>query len=186
MGRVPGGGLGLGLAVAKGLVELHGGSIEAHSDGPGTGAEFVVRLPLTCAPRSAGDKRHRAEVSPQRILLVEDSTDAAVVLRDLLEIEGHQVSVVSTGAGALKSLKQRRQDVVLCDIRLPEMTGYEVAQRIREDASLRDVRLIALTGYGQPEDHERSRQAGFDEHLTKPVDLEALQRALSRPGPRDD
>lgn len=119
--------------------------------------------------------------APSRhILIVEDNADAAQMLRDLLEMEGHHVSVVENGIDALEALHHDKADVVICDIGLPGMSGYELARAIRSDDSLHDIDLVALTGYGQPEDRERTRDAGFDEHLTKPLALPVLERVLER------
>ena len=178
------GGLGLGLAVVKGLVELHGGQVEAASDGPGQGAEFTVRLPLkgeqqalTRTPASVP----ACEGEAVRILVVEDNRDAADSLRMVLELYGHEVAVAYTGADGVKAAKSWRPDVVLCDIGLPGLDGYAVASQLRHDPATAKARLIALTGYGRDEDRHRSLQAGFDHHLTKPVDPAALQPLLVRP-----
>lgn len=173
-----GGGLGLGLAVAKGLVELHGGSIRARSAGAGAGSEFEVCLPLSARRREAATGEESRAVEPREILIVEDNVDAADMLRDLLELSGHHVGVAENGRDALDTLHGAGVDVVLCDLGLPGMSGYELARAIRDDESLRDVRLVAVTGYGQPEDRRRSQEAGFDAHLTKPIDLRALETVL--------
>jgi signal transduction histidine kinase/DNA-binding response OmpR family regulator len=181
------GGLGLGLALARGLIELHGGTVEALSDGPGTGAEFRVRLPLGEPPSQSSRARSIAPATARSVLIVEDNVDAGETLRALLELRGHDVAVALSGAEALELLRQRRADIVLCDLGLPTMSGYEVARAVRADATLRDVHLVALTGYGQPEDRRRSAEAGFDAHLVKPVDLKALDGVLVRasaPRPR--
>jgi len=178
------GGLGLGLALAKGLVELHRGTITAYSEGPGTGAEFVVRLPL--ALRAVETEHHDARAAgastlrAKRILLVEDNVDAASMLRDLLELEGHHVETASNAPDALVALRREKPDLVLCDIGLPGMNGYELARTIRADESLRDIALVAVTGYGQPVDRKRTKEAGFDEHLTKPLALPVLDEVLAR------
>ena len=174
------GGLGLGLSLAKGIVELHQGSIEAHSAGPGTGTEIVVYLPLAPAPVEAAEPDRSAAAPPRRVLVVEDNVDAAEMLRELLALWGHDVTVATTGHEALETLGRREVDVVLCDLGIPDMSGYEVARAVRADAALRGMPLVALTGYGQPEDRRRTAEAGFDEHLTKPVDLEALHAVLRR------
>lgn len=175
------GGLGLGLAVAKRLVELQGGSIHARSDGPGAGAEFEVRLPVTSAPRHA--PQPAAPTPPpreRRILIVEDNTDAAEMLSELLELSGHEVTVVGDGREALAALGEHGVDVVLCDLGLPGMSGYDVARAVRKDPVLAELPLVAVSGYGQPEDRSRTAEAGFDAHLTKPVDRAALDRVLDQ------
>jgi PAS domain S-box-containing protein len=178
------GGLGLGLAVVKGLVELHGGSVSAASDGPGQGAAFTIRLPLlvtaaraTPARRRAGGRRH-----PRRVLVVEDNEDAANTLREVLELDDHVVEVAYTGREGLEKARAFHPDLVLCDIGLPEMDGYEVARGIRADPRLDDVGLVAVSGYAQPEDVAAAREAGFQAHLAKPPSLEALERAIEEVG----
>jgi two-component system CheB/CheR fusion protein len=170
------GGLGLGLALVKSLVALHGGSVSAHSEGPGTGSRFSVRLPLSERPRVAeagdGARGMPAVGAYKRILLVDDNTDATELLRDMLTDLGYQVVVAYDGPQALAALERFQADVAVVDIGLPVMDGYELAGRIREEAHV--PRLIAMTGYGQPADLVRSREAGFDEHLVKPVDVASL------------
>jgi CheY-like chemotaxis protein len=174
------GGLGLGLALVRGLVELHGGAIEARSAGIGKGAEFIIRLPLEPEPAALTEQRSPAGVGGAglRVLIIEDNRDAAESLRDLLESYGYQVGVASTGPAGLDQARQTCPDVVLCDIGLPGMDGYAVAGALRQHEELSGTRLIALTGYGQEEDIRRSRAAGFDEHLVKPVDPERLLHEL--------
>ena len=179
VGRVSGG-LGLGLSLAKGLVDLHHGTIEAHSAGPAKGAEFVVRLPLGAPPRAAREGEGEDGVGSHRILIVEDNADAAQMLRDLLEISGHTVLLAESGRRALDVLRDRCADLVLCDIGLPGMSGYELARAIRSDPALCDIPLVALTGYGQQDDRARTAAAGFDDHLVKPIDLETVNATLRR------
>jgi signal transduction histidine kinase/CheY-like chemotaxis protein len=175
------GGLGLGLALARGLVELHGGSIAAASEGAGRGAEFVVRLPLAPGAAHPGEAApSRAPPPRRRVLVVDDSPDAAETLRDVLELSGHAVSIARDGAEALRLVAELEPDVVLCDIGLPGMSGYDVARAVRGRASGRAPVLVAITGYGRDEDRQRAAEAGFDAHLTKPVDLARLEALLSR------
>jgi CheY-like chemotaxis protein len=177
------GGLGIGLTLAKSLIELHGGRVEAHSAGPNQGSEFVVRLPLL--PGSAHPEEARVEKNernapspPRRVLVVDDNTDTAESLAKLLELMGHQVRTAPDGPAALESVRDYRPEVVLLDIGLPGMDGYEVARRLRAERATEAVFLVALTGYGQEEDRRRSREAGFDRHLVKPVDLNTLRQVL--------
>jgi two-component system CheB/CheR fusion protein len=173
------GGLGLGLALVKGLVETHGGTIDVSSGGKGAGAEFVVRLPLSSAPA-------RTEVTPEaarrarRILVIEDNLDAAESLQLALEYEGHEVAVAHDGPEGIERARQLTPEVVLCDIGLPDMDGYAVAKALRQEPGLRDTFLIALTGYALPEDQRRALEAGFDAHLTKPASVEAVEEAMGR------
>ncbi len=177
------GGLGVGLSVVKGLVELHGGEVRATSGGPGRGALFTVRLPLkdeqqALAEAPAPPLQPAAE--PLRILVVEDNRDAADSLRLLLELLGHRVAVAYNGPEGVRRAREWRPDVVLCDIGLPGLDGYEVAGELRHDPATAGARLIAITGYGQEEARRRTREAGFDHHLTKPVDPAVLQPLLVR------
>ncbi len=178
------GGLGLGLALVKGLVDLHGGRIQASSAGIGQGAEFVVRLPLDqTEPESLPPASPAAPSGqPLRVLVIEDNEDTAESMQWLLELGGHEVAVAHNGPAGLDLARVFRPDVVLCDIGLPgSMDGYAVARALRADPKLLGVRAIALSGYGQAEDQRKARQAGFDHHLTKPVSLEDLQRFLQAP-----
>ncbi len=177
------GGLGLGLTLVKGLMELHGGRVSAASEGVGKGARFICRLPLdsSAAPSSA-----RANVAapdtPRRILIVEDSRDGAESLRLLLALCGHEVRVAHTGPAGVEAARAFRPDVVVCDLGLPGgLSGYDVARALRQDPATASARLIALSGYGQAEDHAKSRAAGFDLHLTKPVDPTVLRQHLAGP-----
>jgi PAS domain S-box-containing protein len=174
-----GGGLGLGLALAKGLVELHGGTITARSAGPGLGSEFLVRLPRAQPPAAQPEEEpadHTA--TARRILIIEDNADAAGMLGYLLEAQGHEVALAASAQEGLATMRRERCDVVLCDIGLPGMSGHEFARAVRADPALGKVLLVATTGYGQPEDIRRSTDAGFDEHLVKPIDLDALAALL--------
>ncbi|MBI5510397.1 MAG: GAF domain-containing protein [Deltaproteobacteria bacterium] len=175
-------GLGLGLALAKGLVEVHGGSIAVHSDGLGQGAEFTIRLPFgegaPAAATVAGEARTRA---PRRVLVIEDNVDAADSLREALELEDHEVAVAYDGPGGVRMARELRPEVVLCDIGLPGMDGYEVARAFRSDAALRSTHLVALTGYALPEDVAKAKEAGFDAHLAKPPTMEKIEEALAVP-----
>jgi CheY-like chemotaxis protein len=178
------GGLGVGLSIVRGLVHLHGGEVEATSGGPGQGAAFTVRLPLkeeqpalTEVPAAPAGRL----APPLRVLIVEDNRDAADSLRVLLELSGHEVAVAYDGQAGVKAAREWRPDVVLCDIGLPGLDGYGVAGELRRDPATAQVPLIAITGYGGEQDRKRSREAGFDHHLTKPVDPDDLQPLLVRP-----
>jgi signal transduction histidine kinase len=183
------GGLGVGLTVARRLVELHGGTIAAHSEGLGRGAEFVVRLPGAAGADAAGTTPAGAVAAPStpmRVLVVEDNHDAAESLVMLLEVLGHRVRVAPDGPTALAAARGAPPDVVLLDIGLPGIDGYEVARRMRADPLLRRVVLVALTGYGRSEDRAMALAAGFDHHLVKPVEpgrLEALLGGVQPAGP---
>jgi two-component system CheB/CheR fusion protein len=169
------GGLGLGLALVKGFVQLHGGTVAASSRGVGGGAEFAVRLPLE--PVMAAEAEPEARDRPvrcRRVLIIEDNMDAADTLRDVLELCGHEVRVAFDGPEGLRVAGDFRPEVVLCDIGLPGMTGYEVARALRSDDRLRGVSLVALTGYSLPEDQRRAADAGFAYHIRKPPNLDEL------------
>ncbi|HXY38841.1 MAG TPA: ATP-binding protein, partial [Vicinamibacteria bacterium] len=173
------GGLGLGLSLVKGLVEQHGGTVEAASDGPGRGAVFTVRLPLAAAEATSDRQPPPAPVPSRRVLVIEDNVDAAESLRDLLELEGHCVAVAADGPGGVAVAREFLPEVVLCDVGLPRMDGYEVARAFRADSRLSSVRLVALTGYAQPDDLERATAAGFERHLAKPPDVGRLREVLA-------
>jgi signal transduction histidine kinase len=180
------GGLGLGLALVRGLAALHGGSAEAHSEGPGRGAEFVVRLPLEGEAPAANEAGGGAATAGGRlrVLVVEDNRDAAESMRMLLELYGHEARVAYTGPEGVTAARQWRPEVILCDIGLPGLDGYGVAREVRRDPTLARTRLIAVTGYGQDEDRRRAAEAGFERHLTKPVEPDALQPLLTRAAER--
>jgi CheY-like chemotaxis protein len=171
------GGLGIGLSVVQRLVEMHDGTVAAASAGPGRGSTFEIRLPTVAAPKEGRKKSTSRSAVPKRVLVVDDNVDAASSLAAFLQLDGHQAEAVYSAKGALEAIASFGPDVVLLDIGLPEMDGYEVAKRIRAGGS--GVRLVALTGYGQAEDIERTQAAGFDAHLVKPVDFGALERSLS-------
>lgn len=175
-----GGGLGLGLAVSKGLIELHGGEISVTSAGRGQGAEFAVSIPLA-GDSDAEPQVEREEIPParRRILIIEDHADLAESLRELLEIDGHEVEIARSGPEGLAKARDYRPEVVLCDIGLPGMDGYGVARAIRADASLKEAVLVAMTGYAFLQDIQRALAAGFDEHLPKPPDMAALNRVVA-------
>jgi CheY-like chemotaxis protein len=173
------GGLGIGLDLVKRLTELHGGSVEAFSEGPGYGARFHVRLPLATPPTP---RPRRAEsttrLDGRTILVVEDNADTRQVLKFMLEIEGAHVEAVESGAEAVARAETFRPQIVLCDIGLPDIDGLEVARRMRGRSWFGETRLIALTGYGQPEDIRTALEAGFEAHLTKPINLDQLLALL--------
>jgi PAS domain S-box-containing protein len=178
------GGLGLGLALVKGLVELHGGSVHARSEGLGRGSEFVVSLPLVLQPRAKlAATPVIAPATPGRhVLIIEDNVDAGQVLAAILELGGHSVRVARDGRSGVAMARELKPDVVVCDIGLPDVDGYEVARMLRAEEGLRATRLIAISGYAQPEDKQRAKDAGFDAHLAKPASLDELNALLAAPG----
>jgi PAS domain S-box-containing protein len=176
-------GLGIGLTLVKNLVEMHGGSVSAHSEGLGRGSEFIVSLPVLEEPQVPAPRpsaRPRSATS-RRILIVDDNVDGAESLAKLLRLGGHEALVTHDGQGALEAAERERPDVVLLDIGLPGMDGYEVCRRIRQEPWGKEVVLVAVTGWGQEADRHRSDEAGFDAHLVKPVDLQMLAPLLDRP-----
>ncbi len=179
------GGLGLGLALVKHLAELHGGSVEARSEGEGRGSTFTLRLPLAAglgSPASQPLATVRARAALRRVLVVEDNSDAAESLRLMLQLDGHQVEVAATGEEGIARARAARPDVVICDIGLPGISGYDLARTLRADPSL-EARLVAVTGYGQPQDREMALLSGLERHLTKPYDHRDLQQVLADLGP---
>ncbi len=181
-------GLGIGLTLVKTLVEMHGGTVEVHSEGPGRGSEFTVRLPIVAEtpkllPTTVADPIPSAG---RRILIVDDNEDGAESLALLLELSGHETLKAFDGMEALEAAERFRPDAVLLDIGLPGLNGYEVCRRIREEPWGKDVVLVAVTGWGQDEDRHRSRQAGFNTHMVKPVDHDALMKLLASLPPGRD
>jgi PAS domain S-box-containing protein len=174
------GGLGLGLAIVKGLVELHGGTISAESAGQGQGTTVSVVLPVLLTSAEAPGERAAPEIEGRalRVLVVEDHRDAAEMLRDILELNGYEVQVALTGPDGVRVAREYRPDVILCDLGLPGMDGYEVATALRTLPGGAGQRLVAVTGYGQDEDRRRAREAGFQYHLVKPIDPEELREVL--------
>lgn len=180
------GGLGLGLTIVKSLIGLHGGEVEARSEGPGKGAEFVVRLAASLDPEIPDSPTLKLVVANppvqtvgSRVLLVDDNQDAATLLAELLRLDGHVVVVAHDGLAALKARLAFAPDVALLDIGLPGMDGYELARQLRAQQSIPELRLIAITGYGEPKDRMLSKAAGFDEHLVKPIDVQHVFKLLS-------
>ena len=173
------GGLGIGLTLVKSLVGMHRGSVEAKSDGPGLGSEFVVRLPLLADTAKPEVARTIAPLPRRRILIVDDSRDGGESMTVLLRVLGAEVELVHSGRAALEAVGAFKPDVVLLDIGMPGMDGYEVARRIRANHDHRGVMLIALTGWGQDEDRQRSAAAGFNHHLVKPADIDQLRQLLA-------
>jgi signal transduction histidine kinase/CheY-like chemotaxis protein len=178
-------GLGIGLTIAKRLIELHGGSISARSEGSGRGSSFIVRLALLeSVPQSERSPHSVNGSSPAqrrvRILIADDNYDAAQALALMLRLDGHEVRTANDGAEALKVADEFRPQVILLDIGMPKLDGYETARRLRTRPWARDALLVAQTGWGQEDDKQRAKQAGFDRHLVKPLDPEALSELLTR------
>jgi CheY-like chemotaxis protein len=173
------GGLGVGLTLLKSLVELHHGTVEAHSDGPGLGSVFTVRIPL--APASTGANPRQGPVRPavKTVALVEDQADARRMLQLFLENEGIRVYTAENGVDGIELIERLRPDLALVDLGLPVMSGFDLARRIRQNPDNKQVWLVALSGYGQDSDIQAALEAGFDEHLTKPPDHGRLQQLLA-------
>jgi CheY-like chemotaxis protein len=175
------GGLGIGLTLVRRLTEMHGGSVEARSEGPGRGSEFVVRLPVVLAgpARDEGPAGGAGESSRRRILVVDDNRDSAMSLALMLQLMGNEVRTAHDGLEAVQAAEVFRPDVGLLDIGLPRLNGYDAARRIRSQPWGRDVVLIAVTGWGQEDDRRRSKEAGFNFHMVKPVEPAALEKLLA-------
>jgi len=179
------GGLGIGLALVKGFIEMHGGRVTASSEGLKKGTEIVLSLPLdeTASASHVALTDPRSSASRKRVLVIEDNVDSAESMRMLLELAGHELEIALDGSEGLVSAAKFQPDVVICDIGLPgKMDGYAVAGALRSKTELNRTFLIALTGYGQLEDQQRAKRAGFDVHLTKPVDPAHLERLLTEIG----
>ncbi|PRX33366.1 signal transduction histidine kinase [Paraburkholderia sp. BL18I3N2] len=176
------GGLGIGLAVAKRMVELHGGSIVLQSDGPGLGTTVTLRLPILRRPTDvdqAGARHSTNEVRPARLLLVDDNREALQTLALLLELDGHEVTTADNGVDAVQLMSDRQPEVAIIDVAMPVMDGFEVARHVRLNGRLKGMLLVALTGYASESDKSKALAAGFDYHLTKPLSLEKLKHILS-------
>jgi CheY-like chemotaxis protein len=174
------GGLGLGLAMVRGLVALHGGSAEVESDGPGHGARFTFDLPLGHLDSESMSPSVPITRACRRVLVIEDNPDAAESLQTALVSLGHVVETAHDGSAGLARAREFRPEIVLCDIGLPVMDGYAVARALREDAQLRGAVLVAMTGYAQPDARHRAAEAGFHDHLPKPPSIERLEEVLAR------
>jgi CheY-like chemotaxis protein len=179
------GGLGIGLTLARRLIEMQGGKIEAHSPGLGKGSEFVTRLPALAepatepAPEPAEGLPAPSANGPRRVLVVDDNVDSAESMAVLLRLYGHEVRLAHDGEAALKEARAFKPDVMFLDLSLPKMDGYEVARRLRLEPAMSGMTLVAMTGYGHEEERRRTREAGFHLHLVKPVDLDMLKDLLS-------
>jgi len=176
-------GLGIGLTLVKTLVELHGGTVQVHSAGLGCGSEFTVRLAAVSAAAESPEVERRApavgDSIARRVLIVDDSVDAAESLAMLLAFEGHEIHKAHDGADAVRTAERLRPDIVLMDIGLPILNGYEACRRIRSQTWGETIIMVAITGWGQEEDREQSEAAGFDLHLVKPMDYDELLRIVA-------
>jgi CheY-like chemotaxis protein len=185
------GGLGIGLSLVKGLVEMHGGTVQAHSEGLRRGSEFIVRLPVmnespSRQSRQSGDGERATARPRRRVLVADDNPDAAESLAMMLRLAGHEVHTAHDGQEAVEVASWFRPDVALLDIGMPRLNGYDACRRIREQPWGWGILVVALTGWGQEEDKRRATEAGFDHHLTKPVDPAALERILAALAPQGE
>ena len=185
------GGLGVGLSIVKQLVEMHGGRVEAHSEGPGRGSEFIIRLPIVPAPTQAQPPKSERELpmakpTRHRILVVDDNVDAAKTMSMMLKIMGNEIRTAHDGQQGIETAEEFRPDMILLDIGMPKLNGYDTCRRIREQPWGGSIFIVALTGWGQEDDKRRSREAGFDYHLVKPVEPAALESLLANLDPDPD
>jgi CheY-like chemotaxis protein len=176
------GGLGLGLPLVKGVIELHGGTVSATSEGPGRGSELTIRLPLQAQPapvvkpilsKASGSR-------PYRILVIEDNRMAARTMRMFMTRRGHTIEVAHTGREGIETARRFRPEVILCDIGLPEFDGYKVAQQLRQEGELKGAYLIGVSGYGQEQDKQRAWESGFDAYLVKPINLLDVETLMAK------
>lgn len=173
------GGLGLGLAMVKGLVDLHGGSVQITSDGPGRGSFVSIELPTAAPPESETTRFEIPSGPRRRVLVIEDNLDGAESLSDALRLAGHTVETANDGPTGLGKMHTFRPEIVLCDVGLPGMDGYQVVHHVRSDPELSSTYMVALTGYALPEDQRRATEAGFNVHVAKPPSLEGLGKLLA-------
>lgn len=181
------GGLGVGLAIVKRLVEMHGGTVEAHSDGPGQGSEFIIRLPVAHVPAAAPGEPDRANGFTgsvgHRILVCDDNVDSAQSLAMLLKLLGNEIRVANDGEEGLRQATAFHPELVFLDIGMPGLNGYDLCRRLREEPWGREATIVALTGWGQEEDRRQSLEAGFDRHFVKPVEPVQIERLIAELAP---